>query len=278
MRIGEPSRTAFGAAVHRAVHQDLDGGRIFADPLAWQILGGDRDKLLEDARAADRFWLRTFIAVRHRFAEDGLASAVARGLDQAVVLGAGLDTFAYRNPHPDLRVFEVDFPATGAWKAERLGGSGIAVPAGVTFVGCDFERDDLLERLVAAGLDPTRPTYFLWLGVVPYLSRDAVAATLRRIASIPGGEVVLDYPTRLRGLSNRAKAMRKELARRVAEAGEPFTGDFTSAEMAGLLHEAGFTEVEDLGGAEIAERYLGLPASGRVGGGHLVRARVAPGR
>ncbi|MFL6171436.1 MAG: class I SAM-dependent methyltransferase [Marmoricola sp.] len=274
MRAGEPSRTAFGAAVHRAAHQDLDEKRIFTDPFAWQILGGDQEKLLEDARAPERFWLRNFIAVRHRFAEDGLAAAVARGLDQAVVLGAGLDTLAYRNPHPDLRLFEVDFPATGAWKAARLSESGIAVPVGVTFVGCDFEHDDFLERLVAAGLDPRRPAYFLWLGVVPYLSRDAVIGTLRRIASIPGAEVVLDYPTRLRGLSREAKAMREELARRVAAAGEPFTGDFTVDEMAGLLRGAGFGEIEDLGGAEIAERYLGLPATGRVGGGHVVRARV----
>ena len=274
MRAGEPSRTAFGAAVHRAVHQDLDDGRIFTDPLAWRILGADREQLLADARQADRLWLRTFIAVRHRFAEDGLAAAVARGLDQAVVLGAGLDTFAYRHQHPGLRIFEVDFPATGEWKAERLRSAGIEVPDDVVLVGCDFEHDDFLERLVAAGLDPTRPTYFLWLGVVPYLSRDAVTATLNRIASLPGGEVVLDYPTRLRGLSRKARSMRKELSRRVAAAGEPFTGDFTVEEMRALLRETGFDEIEDLGGAEIAERYLGLPATGRVGGGHVVRARV----
>ncbi|RNL78775.1 class I SAM-dependent methyltransferase [Nocardioides marmorisolisilvae] len=274
MRDGEPSRTAFGAAVHRAVHQDLDDGRIFTDPLAWTILGADREKLVADAQEADRFVLRTFIAVRHRFAEDGLAAAVARGVDQAVVLGAGLDTFAYRNPHQALRVFEVDFPATGDWKAERLAAAGIAVPDDVVFVGCDFEHEDFLERLVAAGLDATRPTYVLWLGVVPYLTREAVLATLGRIASIPGGEVVLDYPTRLRGLSRKARSMRRELSRRVAAAGEPFTGDFTTEEMAGLLRDAGFDEVEDIGAPEIMSRYLGLPATGRTGGGHVVRARV----
>ena len=261
--------------MHRAVHQDLDGRAVFTDPLAWRILGGDRESLLADARESDRFWLRTFIAVRHRFAEDGLAAAVARGLDQVVVLGAGLDTFAYRNPHPGLRVFEVDFPATGEWKAERLAAAGIAVPDGVVFVGCDFEHEDFFERLVAAGLDAERPTYVMWLGVVPYLSREAVTSTLRRIAGIPGGEVVLDYPTRLRGLSRKARALRKELARRVAAAGEPFTGDFTTEEMSDLLRDAGFDEVEDIGGAEIMTRYLGLPATQATGGGRVVRARAS---
>jgi methyltransferase (TIGR00027 family) len=222
--------------------------------------------------------MRLFIAVRHRFAEDGLAAAVARGTGQAVVLGAGLDTFAYRNPHPGVRVFEVDFPATGEWKADRLREAGIEVPDGTAFVGCDFEHDDFLERLVAAGLDAARPTYFLWLGVVPYLTRDAVEATLRRIASIPGGEVVFDYPTPLTGLSRRAKSMRKELSRRVAAVGEPFTGSYAPEELADVLRDCGFEEIEDLGGPEIAVRYFGLDPESRVGGGHVVRARSAISR
>lgn len=94
MREGEPSRTAFGAAVHRAVHQDLEHGAVFRDPLAWQILGVDRDATLADPEATARPRLRLFIAARHRFAEDALAAAVGRGTRQVVVLGAGLDTFA----------------------------------------------------------------------------------------------------------------------------------------------------------------------------------------
>lgn len=274
MRAGEPSRTAFGAAAHRAVHQDLDGGRIFTDPLAWTILGGDRDEILEKAHAEDRHRLRLFIAVRHRFAEDGLAAAVARGTDQVVVLGAGLDTFAYRNPHPGVRVFEVDFPATGAWKSERLRETGILAPAGTVFVGCDFEEQDFLDELVASGFDAERPAYVLWLGVVPYLSLEAVETTLRRIASIPGGEVVFDYPTPTDELSRRARAMREELARRVAALGEPFTCSFTPEELTVLLRTCGFDEVEDLGGPEIAVRYFGLPPASKVGGAHVVRAKT----
>lgn len=274
MRPGEPSRTALGAAVHRAVHQDLEGGRIFRDPLAWRILGLDRDGILTSASATERVWMRLFVAVRHRFAEDGLAAAVDRGTRQVVVLGAGLDTFAYRNPHEGLRVFEVDLPATGEWKAERLRASGIEIPAGTVAVGCDFERDDFLERIVAAGFDPGRPAYFLWLGVVPYLSRDAVVSTLRRIGSVPGGEVAFDYPAPVTGLSRRGRARRTAFEQRVAALGEPLTEPWEPSEIAAALRAAGFTEIEDLGPAEIAVRFLDRPAGTPGGGGHVVRARA----
>ena len=155
MREGEPSRTAFGAALHRAAHADLDRPVVFEDPLAWRILGVDRDEVLADG-AAPRSRLRLFVAVRHRFAEDVLAAAVARGVRQVVVLGAGFDTFAYRHTHEGLRVHEVDFPATGAWKRERLTEAGIEVPDSVTYVGVDFERDDLMAGWSRPGSTPRR--------------------------------------------------------------------------------------------------------------------------
>jgi len=274
MRPGEPSRTAFGAAAHRAAHQDLEDGRIFRDPLAWTILGADRDVVLDRARAADRPWLRLFIAVRHRFAEDGLAEAVERGTRQVVVLGAGLDTFAYRNPHAGVRVFEVDLPATGDWKAERLRDAGIAVPEGTVFVGCDFEHDDLLDRLVRAGFEASSPAYFLWLGVVPYLTEDVVTATLRRLGSLPGAEVAFDYAAPMTGLSRKARKWRAAFEQRVAALGEPLTGPIEPERVERILRDAGFGEIEDLGRAEIATRFFGLPADTPGGGGHVVRARV----
>jgi methyltransferase (TIGR00027 family) len=276
MRSGEPSRTAFGAAAHRAAHQDLEGGRIFADPLAWTILGAAREVVLDRALELNRPWMRLFIAVRHRFAEDGLTAAVEGGTKQVVVLGAGLDTFAYRNQYDGVRVFEVDFPATGDWKAERLRESGITVPDNTVFVGCDFEHEDFLERLVASGFEPGLPAYFMWLGVVPYISRDAIVTTLDRIGDLSGAEVVFDYPAPTAGLSGRARAMRAAFERRVAELGEPLKERFRPDEMAEILRAAGFTDVEDLGRAEIASRYFGLPAGTPGGGGHVVRARVSP--
>ena len=131
--------------------------------------------------------------MRHRFAEDAVTAAVARGVRQVVVLGAGLDTFAYRHPHDGLRVFEVDFPATGEWKRARLAEAGIAVSPTVAFVAVDFEHDDLLDRLRESGLDVETPAVFMWLGVVPYLTEEAIWATLGFIAGVPGAEVVFDY-------------------------------------------------------------------------------------
>jgi methyltransferase (TIGR00027 family) len=273
VREGEPSRTAFGAAVLRALHPELDRPVVFDDPLAWPILG-DREEIVAAAgEGPDRARLRLFIAVRHRFAEDGLAAAHARGTRQAVVLGAGLDTSAYRNPHAELRFWEVDFLATGAWKRERLAEAGIAVPDTVTYVGVDFERDSFLERLVDAGLDPRAAAFFLWLGVVPYLSREATEATLRAIGSIPGGEVVFDLPEPRDEVAQHARAGRADLEATVAELGEPFRGGWALGEMLALLADAGFDEVEDLDRSGIRTRYLGLPPAPAPGGAHVVRAR-----
>ena len=274
MREGEPSRTAFGAAIYRAVHQDLDRGAIFQDPLAWRVLGVDREATLADPDATARPRLRVFIAARHRFAEDSLAAAVERGTRQVVVLGAGLDTFAYRNPHAGTRVFEVDFPATGAWKRDRLAEAGIAVPDSVTYVGVDFETDDLTSRLVEAGFDATAPAFFVWLGVVPYLSEAAVAATLRAVAAVPGGEVVLDYTNPAHQLHAAAQGDRTDLMARVAEVGEPLSAGLETAALHALLADLGFDEVEDLDRPQIRERFLGRPGGTETGGAHLLRARA----
>ena len=172
MQPGQPSRTALGAATHRALHQVLEGGRVFADPLAARILGKDLEAAIREAEGDPlRRALRLFIAVRTRFAEDALMAAMARGVRQLVVLGAGLDTFAYRAGQVEgLRIFEVDHPATQAWKRQRLSEAGIEVPPALTFAPVDFERETLGEGLAAAGFDPSRPAFFTWLGVVPYLS------------------------------------------------------------------------------------------------------------
>src|SRR5579871_1175265 len=196
MRAGQFSRTAYAAAAHRAVHQILEAGRIFPDPLALAVLGEDADALLADAQEhPDRRAMRIFIASRTRFAEDALAAAVDRGTRQLVILGAGLDTYAYRGEfRARLQIYEVDHPATQRWKLERLAKAGIVPPANLTFAGIDFERQTLGAGLLAARFDPRLPSFFIWLGVVPYLTEEAVFATLGLIASLPAGaEVVFDY-------------------------------------------------------------------------------------
>ena len=196
MQSGQPSRTALGAAAHRAVHQVLERGHIFADPLAVRILGTDAEAAVREAENdPSRRRLRLFIAVRARFTEDALTAAVARGVRQLVVLGAGLDTYAYRTTLGEsLRIFEVDHPATQAWKRQKLAEAAIPVPRMVTFAPIDLERETLADGLATAGFDPKQQTFFTWLGVVPYLTEQAVFATLEFIASLPGSaHVVFDY-------------------------------------------------------------------------------------
>ena len=161
---GRPSSTAWSAATHRAAHQVLDGARIFADPLALPILGRDAKGAVERGRSDARRPMRLFIAARHRVAEDAIAAAVRAGTRQVVVLGAGLDTFAYRNPVPQVSVMEVDHPDTQAWKRQRLHDAGIPVPTATRYVGVDFETTDLETALAGAGIDRDGRPVFVWLG------------------------------------------------------------------------------------------------------------------
>lgn len=271
MREGEPSRTAWGAAVQRAMHQD-EVPLIFEDPLAWRVLGG-RDHV--DTTLWEGSRLRVFIAVRHRFAEDALAAAVRRGVRQVVVLGAGLDTIAHRNPFPDVRVWEVDHPDTQAWKRSRVAAAGLG--GDVTYVPVDFERSSFLAALGDAGFDASSPAFFVWLGVVPYLTRSAVAATLKAIASVPDAEVVLDYANPVAGVPAHERAEQDLLRTRVAGLGEPLQAGWESSDLHAAVRAAGFTEIEDLGRQEIRTRYLGKPPGPGGAGGHVLRARVAGG-
>jgi len=278
MQTGQPSRTALGAALQRAAHQTADGGRIFSDPFARSILGRDADAMIE-AVAADPAMgqMRLFMAARSRFAEDGLAAAVTRGVRQAVILGAGLDTFALRNPHAvlGLRVFEVDHPATQSWKRERLLEANLAVPATLTFAPVDFTRQGLAEELASAGFQATQPAYFVWLGVVPYLRREAISAILQFIAGVPGSEVVFDYSEPLENYSPERRANVAAVAERTAAIGEPWLSYLDPAEIAKDLLDRGFGELDDIGLADIAALYLGA-AKGEgtsEAGGHVIRAR-----
>jgi methyltransferase (TIGR00027 family) len=278
MEAGQPSRTALGAAGHRAAHQALEGGRIFTDPLALRILGPDADAAVDEARNNPaRRAMRMFIAARTRFAEDSARSAIARGVRQVVVLGAGLDTFAYRAPAVEgLRVFEVDHPATQAWKRARLAAAGIPLPPSVAYAAADFERTGLSEGLARAGFDPNARSFVTWLGVTPYLTESAVYATLGFIGGLPGGEVVFDYASPTSSIADgAARAFREELIARVAAAGEAFKSFYETPALHARLRAIGFREIEDLGSRDIAARYFPDRAhAARNGGGHILRAAV----
>jgi methyltransferase (TIGR00027 family) len=278
MRAGKPSQTASGAAAYRAIHQTHDGGAIFADPFASIILDEEGRASLERITADPSLRpMRLFIAARSRFSEDALAACVARGVRQIVVLGAGLDTFALRNPFADagVRVFEVDYPATQAWKRERLKESGLPLPALLTFVPVDFERQSLAERLADAGFRSDRPAFFQWLGVVPYLSREAILVTLDVIASIPASAVVFEYVEPFENHPPERRARLMAAAERAAARGEPWLSFFTPSELSAILREKGFAHIEDLGLAEVVSRYSSALAAGLERGGHMVRAERA---
>jgi methyltransferase (TIGR00027 family) len=259
----------------------VEGGAIFTDPLARPILGPDPDALIERFRAADpaQKRLRLFVAARSRFAEDSLGRAVGRGVRQAVILGAGLDTFSLRNPFAPqgLRVLEVDHPATQAWKRKPLAEAGLAIPASLTFAPIDLELQDLASGLAGAGLQSDQPAFFHWLGVVPYLQRAAVTSTLRVIARVPGSEVVFDYTEPLEVHAEERQAYVADLAARTAALGEEWQTYLDPADLSAELASLGFDQQEDLGLAEIGARYWGQawqPAEQRPGP-HLVRARRA---
>jgi methyltransferase (TIGR00027 family) len=266
METGQPSRTAYSAARHRATHQLLERGVIFKDPFAVRILGAPEEELLADA---PRRPMRAFIAARHRFAEDALAAAVRRGARQVVVLGAGLDTIAYRNGFADVRVTEVDHPSTQEWKRQRLAETGIAIPSSVSYVGVDFEQESLADRLVLDG-----PAFFVWLGVVPYLTRAGFDATISYISGISGSEVVFDYAQSPEKMPPERRAALEERAARVARIGEPWLTYFEPDEIEAELRGLGFTEIEDLGPARMAARYFNRPdVPPDTPGGHILRAR-----
>ncbi len=282
MRDGQGSRTAERVAIRRAAHQLLDRPPVFVDPLAVRIIDPRvAAQLASEPQEVEASplstYLRAFMAVRSRFAEDALRDAVGRGVRQYVILGAGYDTFAYRNPFDDLRVFEVDHPATQANKRARLAGAGIPIPDSLTFVAIDFATTEIGAALAAAGFDVSAPTFISWLGVVPYLEREAIADTLRWAGALSrGSAIVFDYGVPPESLSVRSRAAVEWLARRVASAGEPWRTFLTPAETRALLTASGFHHVEDLGPPELDARYLaGRPNGLRIGeAGRLVCASV----
>jgi methyltransferase (TIGR00027 family) len=278
MKANEPSRTALMVARQRAAHQLLDHGSVLYDPFAMKILREDEKDALQFASAHPLASIgRLFTTARSRIAEDALSTAVQRGIRQIVILGAGLDTFALRNPHRarEIRIYEIDHPATQAWKRERLDEAQIALPRWLTLVPVDFEQDDVGEKLAAAGFQQNSPAFFTWLGVVPYLAENAIGRTLGYMSSIQNSEVVFDYMEPPEAFSEELRQLEKERTEQLKKIDERSVSRFEPADIEAILRSHGFRVIEDISFQEIASRFghtiQGLAAA--HAGVHVVHAK-----
>ncbi|AOJ91108.1 MerR family transcriptional regulator [Burkholderia sp. MSMB0856] len=256
-----PKPSALMVATQRAAHQLLDRPLVLDDPVALTILGAAEAQVLHDN--IDRFrdptsvGMRSSVIVRSRLAEDVWGEAVERGIRQYVVLGAGLDTSAFRHPDTPARIFEVDLPATQAWKQARLREAGLTVPPSLHFVPVDFERVGLAEGLARAGFDADAPAVFSWLGVTMYLDEVAVIETLRFIAGCAKGSAVLfEYVTPLSSLPPIMRIAMEQLTARFAERGEPWKTFFEPAVITETLSALGFNHTNAWTPEELNQRYL----------------------
>ena len=258
MKPNAPSGTALIVARQRAAHQVLDHGSILDDPFAMKILPEDEKDVLPFANQHPLASIgRLFTAARSRIAEDALSTAVEKGIRQFVILGAGLDTFALRNPHGarQTRIYEVDHPATQAWKRERLAEVQIALPPWLILVPVDFERDDMGEKLVAAGFQQNSPAFFTWLGVVPYLTQDAIGRALDYMSSIQNSEVVFDYLEPPEAFSEELRQIEKERTEQLKKMDEHSVSRFEPPAIAAILRSHGFCTIVDINFQEIAARF-----------------------
>jgi methyltransferase (TIGR00027 family) len=257
-----PDHTAVRVALWRALHVELDAPpHVLVDTLGLALAAPDagwRDR--PDMHPQDTRTFRASIVARARFVEDLVAEAIARGVDQYVILGAGLDTFVQRRPElaARVRVFEVDRPAPQAWKRQRLLDLGLGIPDDLRLVPVDFEAGaSWRDQLVAAGFDRTRPAVVASTGVSMYLTRDANAATLREVAELAPGTTFAT--TFLLPLELAEPAVRPGLERAAQGAqasGTPFVSYFTPAEMIELALAAGFARAEHVSAAALTERYF----------------------
>ncbi|HME73767.1 MAG TPA: SAM-dependent methyltransferase [Myxococcota bacterium] len=248
MEKDRPSATAQGAAVVRTLHQILDDEpRILDDTIAARLVREELERHKRMIRLFAPRGLRANLAMRSRYAEDCLAESLGDGVGQYVLLGAGLDTFAYRQPAwaRSLRIFEVDHPATQKWKRAKLAAAEISIPANVTLVPLDFERTSLKEGLAAGGLDFRIPTFFSSLGVTQYLTEEALDLSLNFVLSLPpASEIVFSFVLAASALSWWERAFAAVFAVIVGvRGGEPWLSRFSPEQLANKLTSMGFSKV-----------------------------------
>ena len=298
MEEGKPSSTALVAAMFRASHLLWDQPpKIFEDPCALQLSGCEGETALktqmgqleaEVARTTNPALARRFrralmasVVTRSRYLEDEADRAVRRGVSQYVILGAGLDSFAYRRPELAnvLHIFEIDHPATQAWKRTRLRAAGLGLPANLSLVPVDFEKESLIDNLRMSGYRTDAPSLFSWLGVTMYLSTDAIFGTLGAVAALaPGTEIIFEYDVPKDLVDEETQKILAALMTVTQARGEPLRSFFEPAKLAEQVRELGFAQVSDFGPDESEARYFRERTDGLrpLALNHYMSARVGP--
>jgi methyltransferase (TIGR00027 family) len=228
-------------------------------------------------------YARAYTVMRARYVEDQLGEAIRRGVSQYVILGAGLDSYAYRRKDLGdvIQVFEVDHPASQTWKRARLSDLHTELPRNLTFVPVDFEKQALAESLRSSGYRSDAPALVSWMGVTYYLTADAIFSTLRTVASMaPGTEIIFEYALSLSLLDEQARQGVSAIMVQAASRGEPLISFFDPKSLETQVRELGFAEVWDFGNREATARYFAGRSDGfqlpPENGMHLMGARVGP--
>jgi methyltransferase (TIGR00027 family) len=283
MPLRGPSRTAVVTAVARALYRDEPGPAIFEDDLALALAGTQGAVLAKRFRTELPRWqvlaFCRWVRVRSRFTEDLVETAISGGVEQYVILGAGLDSFAYRHRAlmERVRVFEVDHPASQSWKQDRLRDLGTEVPDNLVFVPVDFERQTLREALFGAGFDFARTAVFSWIGVTMYLTLDAIEATLATISQCrPGSQVAFTYNQPQHVLDDISLQVTRTFQAIATELGEPFVSFFVPHEIESLVRTHGFDDIVDFGPQEALSAWFeGATDVAIAGAQRLIAATVS---
>jgi len=259
--VAEPDNTAVRTALWRALHVQADAPpHVFEDEVGLKLAAPDDGWHSRPDMSPFTKPFRAAILARARFIEDLVEEQAGRGIGQYVLLGAGLNSFAQRKPRlaSQLRIFELDQPEPQEWKRQRLLATGFGIPDYLRLVPVDFEAgDDWLERLVSSGFDVKRPAVVTSTGVSMYLTKEAIMATLRQLATFASGSTfVMSFLCPIEMLDPEIRFGVERAAEGARASGTPWISFFKPGEIMALAREAGFSKVQHVPAAALAERYF----------------------
>ena len=295
------SRTALATSLMRAVHTRLDPHPLIDDPWGDRLVPDSARELFRESVLArmgiearekaltspenilDESLLRSRayanVVTRTRYAEDALQQAVAKGIKQYVLIGAGFDSFALRRPGfaQGLQIYEIDFPSTQGLKLQRIRECALTLPDSVHFIAADLSKESVQDALTRSSFCSDQLTFFSWLGVSMYLTREANLATFKSIAACAPEASQLVFTYFDERLFHQPSDSFREMEKRVASMGEPFLSGFSPSLLTANLADCGLALIEDLDGGEVAARYdrTGTRSLGQSSFSHIALARVA---